>query len=148
MYKRILFFLILFIPNLLNSQQIILQQIETMDNFEISKIYFDYTIGDFYFKDFYKKDILVEENKDLKSALQSIFESNNYLEFQTNTFNNSEISDNIFIKKFLILDTNYQILDINNKRYFKFTIYYKKKKSSNNFFKKIVEQFKIEYGID
>ena len=147
MYKKILFLLIFFIPNLLNSQQLILQRTESTNNYKISKIYFDYTLGDFYLKDFYKKDILVKGSKDLKSTLQTMFEYNNYLEYQTKIINYKDVEDNILIKKFLILDTSYQILDINSERYFKFTIYFKKKKNYGNFLKKIVEQFKIEYGI-
>ncbi len=147
MYKKILFLLIFFIPNLLNSQQLILQRTESTNNYKISKIYFDYTLGDFYLKDFYKKDILVKGGKDLKSTLQTMFEYNNYLEYQTKIINYKDVEDNILIKKFLILDTSYQILDINSERYFKFTVYFKKKKNYDNFLEKILEQFKIEYGI-
>ena len=132
---------------MLYSKQIILEQIEILNNYKISKTYFDYTIGDFYLKDYSKKSILIKDMNDFQLTLKSVFSYNQYLDCKTLLSDFSVYYDKVILKKFLILDSNYQILNIQNNKYYKFKIYYKTHKSKKSFLKNIIEEFKIEYGL-
>ncbi len=145
--KKCLFFIFFFLYSIQGgTSQFILQQIDIIKNYKIEKEFFDYTVGDFYLKNFQKKTILVEKSDDFKTTLKSLFK-NMPVEILSEAVvsNFTLINDKIIAKKILILDRDYEIVDIDNKEFYKFTLYVKKKEKKG-FLYNIIKQFKIEYG--
>ncbi|GEM_PF-4740816 len=151
MYRTLLSLLIISIfsiPNYINAKQLILQQIEVVKNYNLVKLNFDYTYGDFYLKEFDSIYILTEKINDLKSTVQSLFNSDNTLIESSYIENYTLIDDEIILKKFLILDTDYQIVNSGNNYFYRFKVYSPKREDEKrNFLKNIINQFRIEYGL-
>ena len=147
--KTFIFAVILTLLSPLFADKLIIQEIETVRNFQIEKYYFSTTFSDLPLKNYSSKTVFIPYKGNLKKAILTVFTS-----FPTNvlskTFNSgSHLQDKIISKRYLILDTNYQIVNINKDKFYKFKVYapHLKRKNLLIFLNKIMELYKIEYNI-
>ncbi len=148
--KKLLFvtFFLFFLLTTLNSSQLILQQTDVIKNYKIEQEFFDYSLKNLYFSNFKKVIVIVEKNINFKTTLRGLFKNipgDILSKAVVLTFKLSD--DKIIAKKIIILDRKYEIVNINNKEFYKFTLYIKhKEKVKKGFLHNIIKFFKIAYG--
>ncbi len=132
----------------LNAEQFIVEATDTIYNFRIIKTSYDFSKINLYLPDFNSKYILIRKKKNLQNTLSSLFENYNAnLTGKTVVKSQSTVFDKIFLKKYLILDTSYQIFNIKGISYYKFKLYSRKRKKRKNFIDNILEQYAVEYNL-
>ena len=134
--------------NKIFSEQLIIEKIERTNNFRISEIYFDFAKVSLNLTNFNSKTVLIKKIHPIEKTVYSfLLNLNSEVKSKSAINNFQNITDKVFVKNYLILDTNYQILNINNMDFYKFQIYVPKKEKTTRFINNILEQYKIEFNL-
>lgn len=116
------------------SEKILIIEYDEVKNFCIERSYSDYIVIDepYFIKNLKCRDYYFDSSYKLPDIINFI--KNNVIDFsEYSNFRNLKLTDKIFIKKIIILDSNYKILEKNGKRYYIFHVCYPSIKSKNIF---------------
>ena len=135
-------FILLILKQNIFAKKVLIIEYSNVNNYQIKRLYKQATIIN---SPFFLKNLKCEK---VQVPLKySIFDIINYLENSRvnikniSTLKNQEISDEIFVKKIVIIDLKYKILEKNHKRYYIFNVCYPEKRKRFSFLKKILEFF-------
>jgi len=133
--------------NKIFSEQFLIEKTEKTKNFRINEIYFDFAKINLNLTNFKTETVLIKKSQSIAETLYVLL--NLYSEVKSKSVINNfqNVSDKVFVKNYLILDTNYQILNIKNTDFYKFQIYIPKKEKTTGFINNILEQYKIEFNL-